>query len=70
MSGKRSNHAPVHDIELGKRKFTFPLKEVTFLATLPVCDIAVKDFLCSVFLSFCLSVFLSFCLSVCLSVKA
>ena len=29
---KRSNHAPVHDMQLGKRKFTFP-KEVTFPVT-------------------------------------
>ena len=37
MSGTRSNNAPVHDIQLGKRKFTFPAKEVTFPATFVNC---------------------------------
>ena len=29
MSGKLSNHAPGHDIQLGRSKFTRPAKEVT-----------------------------------------
>ena len=29
ISGKRSNHAPGHDIQLGQNKFTPPAKEVT-----------------------------------------
>ena len=33
MSQKRSNHTPVHDIQLGRRKYTFPAREVTFSAT-------------------------------------
>ena len=33
MSQNASNHAPWHEIQLGKSKFTFPAKEVTFPAT-------------------------------------
>ena len=29
ISGKHSNHAPMHDIQLGQKKITPPAKEVT-----------------------------------------
>ena len=33
MSERGSNHAPMLDIQVGQKKFTFPAKEVTFPAT-------------------------------------
>ena len=33
ISGKRSNHAPWHEIQLGKSKFTWIAEEVTWIVT-------------------------------------